>query len=92
MNNELRLLKIHTRRRDELIKQKIALGGRADVSIQIEIEGITDTILEIEMEVERRSQKLRETAALYGSSVDPSISMEIEDIEDYFKAKNKVKE
>ena len=69
-----------------LEKQIANTGGpdRADTSKVMDAERARSSIESIESNLRKRLQALREKIAIYGISADPAISIEIEEIQDYF--------
>ena len=84
MLHEIKLIKIHTRNLGILVEQGAILGLAVPVHIQNQISHEKSSIEELEKGLQRRLQLLLEKAAVYGLSADPSISIEIEDIQEYF--------
>lgn len=84
--HDIDLLKIHRRRLAVLEKQIAMAGGEAyaDAGKLMEAQNTRDSVAEIEKTLGKRLQYRREQSALYGISADPSIGIEIEEIESYF--------
>jgi hypothetical protein len=89
MIHELKLISIHKRNLLHLQKQKAQLGEFLPVYIQNQIDTNEESIAELETTLKRRLQMLLEKAALKGINTDPEISIEIEDIQAYFKENQK---
>lgn len=88
MVHELNLIEIHSRRKRVLEKQKAMTGAHYNATIQIEIEDINRQVGELEQELRRILQQLKLKQATYGLATEPSVLLQIEDIEAYFEAKN----
>jgi hypothetical protein len=86
MSNEIKLLKIH-KRRVALLKEQLAkTGAQHNVTVTMEIQDAQEQMTELEEQLKRRLHGLRMKMATYGNNADPSVSMEIEDIEGYFSS------
>lgn len=85
MIHEISLIKIHTRRMKILQQQQAKRGVQSSATAVREIEDTKETIKGIEDGLRRRLQSLLEKQAVYGLSADPSIKIEIEDIQEYFE-------
>ena len=85
MMHELKLIKIHRRNLEILGEQKAMLGEFLPVHLQNQIDFGIKAIAEIEKNLKRRLQILLEKSATYGLNTPPEVSIEIEDIQAYFK-------
>jgi hypothetical protein len=86
MQQEIKLLKIHKRRKEVLEEQITRIGRNlAPAHLLTETADIDEQVEEIETNLKRRLQALREKLAIQGINADPSLSIEAEDIEEYFK-------
>jgi hypothetical protein len=92
MSSELKLIKIHKRNLEILAQQKARLGEYLPVHVQNQIDSEQTSIAELEAILQRRLHGLLEKLALYGLSADPSISIEVEDIQAYFKEQETINE
>lgn len=84
MTSEIKLINIHRRNVEILNKQKAKLGLHCPLHIETQLENETEQIEELETTLRRRLHILLEKAALKGINADPSITIEIEDIQEYF--------
>lgn len=82
---EIQLINIHKRNLELLEKQKAQLGEYISVHIHNQIEATAKEISDLERALRRRLQSLMEKAAIYGLNSPPEVSIEIEDIQAYFK-------
>lgn len=80
----INLLKIHKRRKAQLEKQRAFIGTQTEVSVNMEINDISDKISELESDLRRYLHKLKLEEAAKGISTDPCVLLKIEDIEEYF--------
>lgn len=87
MLHELKLIKIHKRNLGHLMGQKSHFGKHCPPHIQNSINLEREAIQEIEQNLNRRLQGLLMKAAVTGINTDPSVSIEIEDIQEYFNTK-----
>lgn len=85
---EIKLIKIHKRNLEHLAEQKARLGEYLPVHLGNQLDSEITQIKELEDTLQRRLQALMLKAASYGLSADPSITIEIEDIQAYFKEKD----
>lgn len=85
MVNEIKLITIHKRNVEILNAQKARLGLHCPLYLETQLEHEINAIKELEDTLRRRLHALLEKAAVYGISADPSISIEIEDIQKYFE-------
>lgn len=83
--NEIKLITIHKRNVEILNAQKARLGLHCPLYLETQLEHEINAIKELEDTLRRRLHALLEKAAVYGISADPSISIEIEDIQKYFE-------
>lgn len=84
MNHNLKLIQIHKKNIEILNKQKAQLGMHCPMHIQNQLDHENESVAEIETELKRRLNALLLKSAQYGISVDPSVTIEIEDIQSYF--------
>lgn len=85
MIHEIKLLTIHKRNLKYLAEQKAQLGEFLPVYIRNQIASNEESIAELETTLKRRLQNLMEKAATYGLNTPAEVSIEIEDIQQYFK-------
>lgn len=84
MNHQIKLINIHKKRMSILEEQKAKTGVHYNATLEMEITEIKEQILDIENQLKRRLNELLLKSATYGISVDPSVTIEIEDIQEYF--------
>jgi hypothetical protein len=84
MIHEIKLLDISKKRAEHLRNQKVRFGLHCPPYIKSELDDVLEEIEGYEETLKRRRQGLLEKAALYGANTDPAISIEIEDINEYF--------
>jgi hypothetical protein len=85
MIHEIKLITIHRRNLKYLAEQKAQLGEFLPIYIKNQINSNEEYIAELETTLKRRLQNLMEKAALKGINTEPEVSIEIEDIQEYFK-------
>ena len=84
MTHEIKLIKIHKRNIKHLRNQKVKLGLHCPTHIKNQLEDEAASVEDLEHTVRRRLQSLLERAAMQGINTDPAVTIEIEDIQEYF--------